>query len=471
MPIANHYTPQPVYKEIGEGFFDAVEPAQFPAHLVRYRNQRWADRLGLGLLSEAEWQSHFGVFEPLPGNLAHPLAMRYHGHQFRSYNPDIGDGRGFLFAQLRDPEDGRLLDLATKGSGQTPYSRTADGRLTLKGGVREVLVTELLEALGVYTSKSFSLLETGEELYRHDEPSPARSAVLVRLNHSHIRFGTFQRQAYEQSTERLWRLVNYSIEHYFPDLDGPDTDEKVGAFLSRICGRTAELVASWMTAGFVHGVLNTDNMTITGESFDYGPYRLLPIYDPVFVAAYFDQQGIYAFGRQPEAVFWNLKQLAGALSLICEKEVLVDALEAYPARYQGALIEKFLKRLGLKPRGEGDAELVNSSLHFMQRSQVGFERFFFDWYGGALRDANASPVASAYRHPLFADIRTRMERYEPCREEALSHAYFREGTPCTLLIDEIEAIWERIALEDDWTPFEAKLEEIATMREALEDTS
>src|SRR5271170_7670008 len=133
-------------------------------------------------------------FEPLPGNLEKPLALRYHGHQFDVYNPALGDGRGFLFAQLQD-DAGRLLDLGTKGSGQTPWSRGGDGRLTLKGGVREVLATEMLEALGVYTSKSFSLFETGEKLTRGDEPSPTRSSVLVRLGHSHIRIGTFQRLA------------------------------------------------------------------------------------------------------------------------------------------------------------------------------------------------------------------------------------------------------------------------------------
>src|SRR5207249_7491561 len=140
----------------------------FPETTLRFRNQRWARAVGLGELSEADWLRHFGRFEPLPDNLTQPLALRYHGHQFRVYNPEIGDGRGFLFAQLRD-DRGRLLDLGTKGSGQTPYSRFGDGRLTLKGGIREVLATEMLEALGVETSKSFSLIETGEALERNDE--------------------------------------------------------------------------------------------------------------------------------------------------------------------------------------------------------------------------------------------------------------------------------------------------------------
>ena len=176
MPISSHYLAAPVHDRLGEGFFDLVLPAHFPQHTLRYRNDVWAERLGLRALTDDEWVNHFGRFAALPANFPQPLALRYHGHQFRSYNPDLGDGRGFLFAQLKESSDGRVLDLGTKGSGQTPYSRAGDGRLTLKGGVRELLATSLLEALGVNTSKTFSLVETGEDLLRNDEPSPTRSA-------------------------------------------------------------------------------------------------------------------------------------------------------------------------------------------------------------------------------------------------------------------------------------------------------
>ena len=179
MPAKQSYTPDPRILELGHAFYDAVEPAPFPQCAPRFVNERWAERIGLEF-DEDGWAKHFCRFETLPENLTSPLALRYHGHQFRVYNPDIGDGRGFLFAQLRD-DRGRLLDFGTKGSGQTPYSRTADGRLTLKGGVREVLATEMLEALGVNTSKTFALFETGEELMRGDEPSPTRSSVLTRV--------------------------------------------------------------------------------------------------------------------------------------------------------------------------------------------------------------------------------------------------------------------------------------------------
>ena len=218
------YRPDPRILTLGAEFYDAVEPANFPQCIPRFVNRRWAGRVGLGDLEEARWAAHFCRFEPLPENLEKPLALRYHGHQFRVYNPDIGDGRGFLFAQLRD-DTRRLLDLGTKGSGQTPYSRTADGRLTLKGGVREVLATEMLEALGVNTSKTFALFEAGEELVRGDEPSPTRSAVLTRLGHGHIRIGTFQRLAFFGETKNIAGLVRYCLENLYGDQASGDAAE------------------------------------------------------------------------------------------------------------------------------------------------------------------------------------------------------------------------------------------------------
>src|SRR5882757_4036055 len=248
------YRPESAILELGGSFYDPVEAADFPETRLRFRNDRAAASVGLAGLSDADWIAHFGRFQPMPGSLGQPLALRYHGHQFRVYNPEIGDGRGFLFAQLRDDRN-RLLDLGTKGSGQTPYSRHADGRLTLKGGVREVLATEMLEALGVNTSKSFALFETGEALERGDEPSPTRSALLTRLSHGHIRIGTFQRLAFLGEVENLNLLVRYCLQNlYAVEVSANDAENALRLF-GLASDATATLAASYLAAGFVHGVL------------------------------------------------------------------------------------------------------------------------------------------------------------------------------------------------------------------------
>ena len=283
MPVdPQAYRPETALLSLGPDLWDLVVAADFPETRLRFRNDRAAATIGLDGLSDDEWVRHFGRFEPLPDTLPQPLALRYHGHQFGVYNPDIGDGRGFTFAQVRG-RDGRLMDLGTKGSGQTPWSRFGDGRLTLKGGVREILATEMLEALGVPTSRTLSLIETGEALERGDEPSPTRGAVMVRLSHSHIRIGTFQRLAYLRDEASMRRLVGYVLGRLY-DQPGDDSVR----LLELVVERAAMLAASYMAAGFVHGVLNSDNINVTGESFDYGPWRFAPTWDPGFVAAYFE---------------------------------------------------------------------------------------------------------------------------------------------------------------------------------------
>jgi len=467
MPVSPAYRPDPRFPRLGDQFADPVSAADFPLTALRFRNDRAAATVGLDTLSDAEWIAHFGRFQPLPGNLDPPLALRYHGHQFRVYNPELGDGRGFLFAQLREAGTDRLLDLGTKGSGQTPWSRQGDGRLTLKGGVREVLATAMLEALGVPTSRTFSLIETGEALYRGDEPSPTRSSVLTRLSHSHVRFGSFQRHAYMEQPERVGALVDYVIETYYPELgNAPD---RPAALLEAAVQRMARTTGRWMAAGFVHGVLNTDNMNITGESFDYGPYRFLPRNDPNFTAAYFDQNGLYAFGRQAEAVFWNLQQLGGAFALVSEPDPLVAALNSFPQAYRRELSAAVLMRLGVKPQSpEDDAALVNAAFRAVAAGgeRLRWEPFFFDWFCADEARALAGVRGDIYAGEDFADFRKLLALAEAERPERLQAAYFTRPEPEELLYEEIEAIWEPIAARDDWSAFEAKLAAIEVARTA-----
>ena len=406
---------------------------------------------------------------PLPGSFPEPLALRYHGHQFQTYNPELGDGRGFLFAQLHDGVDGRLLDLGTKGSGRTPWSRAGDGRLTLKGGVRELLASSLLEAMGVDTSKTFSLIETGEQLVRSDEPSPTRSSVLVRLSHSHIRIGTFQRFAYHEDRAGLSRLLEHAVETYLPDAWREDEAARAVAFLERVCRAVARTGAQWTAAGFVHGVLNTDNINITGESFDYGPWRFLPTYDPGFTAAYFDHGGLYAFGRQPTSLLWNLTRLAECLLPLAPQADLERALASFRAAFPRELAAAVRRRLGLGPADETEeGDLVQALFGFLEVSQAPFEQTFFDWYGGlaGADRATNSPSAGHYLRPEFAPVRDALEKFEPALARGSLDPYFAQPRPCTLLVEEVEALWAPIAAEDDWAPLAAKLGAIAAMARA-----
>ncbi|AEQ53264.1 protein adenylyltransferase SelO family protein [Pelagibacterium halotolerans] len=458
-----------IHAGLGEAFFDPARPADFPQAVLRYRNRHWAGRMGLDGLTDAQWVEHFGRFAPLPGSFEIPLALRYHGHQFQSYNPDIGDGRGFLFAQGYDLADGRLRDFGTKGSGVTPFSRGGDGKLTLKGGVREVLATTMLEALGVETSKSFSLIETGEALFRGDEPSPTRSSVLVRLSHSHIRIGTFQRLDYFEDYTRMAGLVEHCIAHYYSELSDLPPDARVPAFMGAVAENVARVTAQWIGAGFVHGVLNTDNTNITGESFDYGPWRFLPVYDPRFTAAYFDETGLYAFGRQPDAMAWNLTRLAECLVPISSVEKLEPELNRFWPAFQSQLAKVIVGRLGLIPRGAiADGELLSALFAFMAVDRPAYEQVFFDWRGGFASEKRAlsSPQAALYDSESFSAFKALLAAYESAPDANLFHPYFARTEPRTMLIEEVEAIWAPIAAADDWAGFTAAIEEIEDMGRA-----
>jgi uncharacterized protein YdiU (UPF0061 family) len=443
------YRPDPQVLTLGGDFYDPVAPARFPQCTPRFLNRRWAERVGL-VLDDDGWARHFCRFEPLPDNLGEPLALRYHGHQFRVYNPEIGDGRGFTFAQLRDDRD-RLLDLGTKGSGQTPYSRHADGRLTLKGGVREVLATEMLEALGVNTSKSFALFETGEALERGDEPSPTRSAVLTRLSHGHIRIGSFQRLAFLGEVDNLKALVRYCLANLY---DEPGDDPL--RLFDLVNGATATLAASYMAAGFVHGVLNSDNINVTGESFDYGPWRFTPEWDPTFTAAYFDHYGLYAFGRQPEAIHWDLAQFAGCLTLIAELPPLSEMLAAWSGRFEEALARAMVRRLGVAT-SDDDRDLAAALITALASREAQIDRIFFDWRGG--RDPGPERYPGETYRALARALKGRTAR--------VTHPYWSDEAPCSMHIDEVEAIWSAIATRDDWQPFNDKVAAVRRMGEAM----
>lgn len=459
---------EPAFEGLGPDYSDVVSAAEFPQHHLRFRNDDLLPKLGLAAetVTDADFIEAFGKFqgrEPF-------LAMRYHGYQFGSYNPFLGDGRGFLYGQVRGI-DGELYDFGTKGSGTTPYSRGGDGRLTLKGGVREVLAAEMLHVLGVRTSRCLSLIETGEALWRGDEPSPTRSAVMVRFSRSHIRFGTFERLHHCNRGDLIQALLNHVIAYYYPHLQ--DASDRYRLFYQELVQRTADLVAHWMAAGFCHAVLNTDNMSITGESFDYGPYAFIERYDPTFTAAYFDYGGRYCYRNQPAACHWNLEQLQVPLAVVLSAADMKADLEAFGDRFEATYRGLMMKKLGLDGVEDGIAsDLLQKTVQLLVDSEIRYADFFRTvrqqfspmWRQDAsliLNDAIApdsrEPIDTVLHHEYFKTWRSAyhhaLNQMPEAELEAVPHRLNRHNPLMLLIRPEIESLWASIMTADNWTPF------------------
>jgi uncharacterized protein YdiU (UPF0061 family) len=453
-------------ESLGYDYFDEVLAAEFPCHILRFRNDSLLPLLGLKpeAVTDADFIQAFGKFQ----GMRPFLALRYHGYQFGEYNPRLGDGRGFLYGQVRGI-DGELYDFGTKGSGMTPYSRSADGRLTLKGGVREVLAAEALHSLGVRTSRCLSLIETGEQLWRGDEPSPTRSSVMVRFSRSHLRFGTFERLHYFKRADLIKKLLEHAIEQYYPQisLQNHDKDEeRYAQFYAELVERVARLVAQWMAAGFCHAVLNTDNMSITGESFDYGPYAFIPTYQPYFIAAYFDYYGRYCYGNQPDICRWNLEMLQKPLAAVIPQADMEAALAQYDQLYYRHYRQLMVNKLGFKQLPDSQAdELLGLTIEFLQESQMGYHAFFAElaqqfnshWREDWNQILNQEPFLQFAQQPLLAKWR---EVYyhilQSLSTDELQQVAqrLRDKNPRTALLRPIiEQVWNAIAQEDNWQPF------------------
>lgn len=453
---------EPALESLGNDYYDEVVAAEFPQHILRWRNDSILPILGLdpASVTDADFINAFGKFQgrnPL-------LALRYHGYQFGTYNPNLGDGRGFLYGQVRGT-NGELYDFGTKGSGRTPYSRGGDGMLTLKGGVREVLAAEALHQLGVRTSRCLTMIETGLSLWRGDEPSPTRSSVMVRMNSSHIRFGNFERLHYFRRPDLTQKLLDHVIEYYYPHLMGQQ-DQYV-LFYAELVQRVAELVAQWMAAGFCHAVLNTDNMSITGESFDYGPYAFIPTYDPFFTAAYFDYYSRYSYSHQPSICQLNLELLQEPLKAIIDKTAMESALTKFNKYYLAEYRCLMLKKLGFEQLQFPEAdELLKLTIQFLQDSQVGYHLFFSEMartFSSKWRDEpgfvlHGSDIIPAFgTSNLFDDwcvlYHKILNYFDPEQMEIIAQTLVNQNPQTALLRPVIESIWEPIAQEDNWQPF------------------
>lgn len=404
--------------------------------------------------------------ELLPGS--EPVALAYAGHQFGNFVPSLGDGRAHLLGELVDRE-GRRRDLQLKGSGRTSFSRGGDGRCALGPAIREFVMSEAMHALGVPTTRCLAVVTTGEQVFR-EEPLPG--AVVARVAASHLRVGTFEYFVVRRDHASLRTLCDYAVARHDPDLAAAPDDERPVAFLERVMERQIELVVQWMRVGFIHGVMNTDNTAISGETIDYGPCAMMSGYDPRTVFSSIDHGGRYAFGNQPGIAAWNLSRLAACLVPLvgADKRVAVERLDAvlgtYEARFEAAWQGMMGRKIGLPEAGPDDGELISSLLVRMEQKGLDYTVTF----ARLERAAAADEAAQELEPDLGSWIDTWRWRLGDKTDEA--QALMRRHNPLVIPRNHhVEAVIARCTETGDAAPAEALLEAFRSPYEALSTTA
>ncbi len=392
LPFDNSYARMP------GRFFVKLSPTPVKEPRLIRLNEALAGNLGLDI---DFLKSPQGV-AMLGGNFvpegAEPLAMAYAGHQFGNWVPQLGDGRAILLGEVVDLA-GVRRDIQLKGAGRTPFSRGGDGRAVLGPVLREYIVSEAMAALGVPTTRALAAVTTGEHVWRE---VPEQGAVLTRVANSHVRIGTFEFFANRGDVEGVRALADYVIARHYPE--AADAQQPYAALLDAVIGRVAALVARWMLIGFIHGVMNTDNMSIAGETIDYGPCAFMDFYHPATVYSSIDAQGRYAYGNQPHIAHWNLSRLAGALLplLAVDRDagiaVAQAAIDRFPVLFGEAYSAGLSAKLGLSEAREGDAELAQELLDLMAENKVDFTLTF-----RGLANGDEAAVRALFTDPAAFD--------------------------------------------------------------------
>lgn len=370
MPTSNNTLFQQSYSTLPESFYRRIKPeAMQQANLLHF-NQSLCDELGIKLSEKQLFEMTSG--QDFPDGFE-PLAQKYTGHQFGYYNPDLGDGRGVLLGQIKDKDD-QYWDLHLKGCGRTPYSRRGDGRAVLRSAVREYLIGEALDALGIPTTRCLSICSSPESVQREQlEPR----ATYIRIAKTHIRFGHFEWLAQQGDLEQQKQLAEYVIETVYPKLK-TISDEKQRYFelLKTIMQNTAIMIAGWQSVGFCHGVMNTDNMSVAGETFDFGPYAFLDDCKIHYICNHSDTEGRYAYSQQPNIGLWNCQVLGQAFINLIDSSDIEKAIDHYIETFNQEYLERMGRKFGLAdPRGE-DKHFIADTLILMDQSQLDFHYFF-----------------------------------------------------------------------------------------------
>ena len=393
---------------------------------------------------------------------AEPLAQAYAGHQFGGFSPQLGDGRALLLGEVID-RAGRRRDIAFKGSGRTPFSRRGDGKCALGPALREYLVGEAMQALGIPTTRALAVVATGETI-RRDRPLPG--AVLTRIAASHLRVGTFEFFAAHQGPDAVRRLADYAITRHDPELTG--RPQPYLALLDAVGERQAELVARWLGVGFIHGVMNTDNMAISGETIDYGPCAFMEAYHPQTVFSSIDTGGRYAYGRQAEIAQWNLARFAETLLPLIDADAeravaaATAVIDAFPERHAGHWLAVFRAKLGVADGVHGgetaaDRALADDFLKLLQRRRLDFTLAFRALYDAATGDDGPLRTLFAGDDAEFAAWRTRWQARQPQRSPA-QLAAMQRANPCYIARNhQVENALDAAVDRSDLAPFERLL--------------
>ncbi|MEM5472615.1 YdiU family protein [Hoeflea sp. AS60] len=403
MSIAGFHFDNSYAREL-EGFYVPWKGAEVPAPRIIRFNRSLVLELGLDpeVLDTDAGAAIFAGHDAPEG--AEPLAMAYAGHQFGGFSPQLGDGRALLLGEVIDSH-GKRRDIHLKGSGRTPFSRGGDGKAVVGPVLREYIIGEAMHALGVPTTRALAAVSTGEEIMRQDGPAPG--AVLARVASSHLRVGTFQFFAARGETDRLRQLADYAIARHYPEL--ADKPDRYLGLLKAVRDRQAALIAQWMLLGFVHGVMNTDNMTISGETIDYGPCAFIDGYDPATVFSSIDQYGRYAYGNQPQIAQWNLARLAETMLDLINPNDSDDAvrqagevIDGFPLAYERAWLAGMRTKLGLVKEEPEDRELATGLLAVLETQAADYTRVFRSLAKAASGDA--AQARALFANPAGFDV-------------------------------------------------------------------
>ena len=358
------------FAKLGADFFQEKQPDPVSSPYLIDSNPAAIKliRLDLSEVKKNKFLEYFSGNRLLPNSK--PLAMAYSGHQFGSYNPRLGDGRGLLLGEVKDPNN-NILDIHLKGCGPTRFSRGFDGRATLRASIREYLGGEAIHGLGIPTTRSLAVIGTGELVHR-EIPEPG--AILVRLSDSHVRFGSFQLLHFTNKPEKVTELLNYIIDRHYPSIQSDANKYKL--LLRHVVKRTAKLIALWQANGFIHGVMNTDNMTITGTTFDYGPFGFMDHFNPNFTPNHSDPNGRYAYGKQPEIGYWNLSKFSETIGHLVDSQFIAEELANYQQIYNDYYRKLMGQKLGLEILDSEFKELVNKLFHLLYNNLIDYSLFF-----------------------------------------------------------------------------------------------